>query len=80
MEPVIAAQGLVKRYGEVVAVARYDEQGPGVDSQPSNDRGGAKQERGRKSCSIYLRCASGDELAEAIKRAFEGREHVVMVG
>jgi len=41
---------------------------------------GAKQDRGRKSCSIYLRCASGDELAEAIKRALEGREHVVMVG
>ncbi len=39
MEPVIAAQGLVKRYGEVVAVARYDEQGPGVDGRPSNDWG-----------------------------------------
>jgi Arc/MetJ-type ribon-helix-helix transcriptional regulator len=39
-----------------------------------------KQERKRKErYSVCLCCASGNELAEAIERALENREHVVMV-
>lgn len=38
-----------------------------------------KQDRSRQSCAVYLCCASGDKLAEAIEHALTDREHVVMV-
>jgi len=40
---------------------------------------GIRPDKESERCAVYVCCASGDRLNEAIERALANREHVVMV-